>query len=52
MGWKDFTHKVNLAVAKSAVGKWFQLDGSGAVSSAPRFDATDRPPGCRDRACD
>lgn len=34
MGWKDFAHKTNAAVAKSRAGKWFQLDGSGAVSIA------------------
>jgi hypothetical protein len=38
MGWME---NANHKIAASAVGRWFQLDGSGHVSQSPFHD-----PGC------
>lgn len=42
MGFGTWVHDTNLRVARSPVGKWFRLEGSGHVSDSTFYVTCDR----------
>lgn len=42
MGLSNWVHDTNVRVARSPVGKWFRLEGSGHVSDTAFYATCDR----------